>query len=140
LLTLKNSTDGHDDETTLHFAVKSGNMEIVKLLLDKGADRQAATRYRRLTPAIYAVSLKDPTILETFFMDEINSQWRCARGYGVFHYLRSRETAELLVKKFTAEEVKQQIFNAGAKSVLISCMREDSVKLLEVRAMCDLMS
>ncbi|KAF3393739.1 putative ankyrin repeat protein [Penicillium rolfsii] len=44
-----------NDRTPLHYAAENGHQDVVKLLLDKGADSNIKDNYRSLTPLHYAV-------------------------------------------------------------------------------------
>lgn len=54
----------HDFRTVLHYAVLSGNYDIVKLLIKQGAKVNFPSTYQKPTPLDLAILKGDPTLVQ----------------------------------------------------------------------------
>lgn len=77
----------HDHRSVLHYAVLSGNREIVSLLLKQGARVNFPSEYQRPTPLDLAILRGDPTLVKLFLEAGENEAQRNISINRLRHYL-----------------------------------------------------
>ena len=108
--------------TSLHYAIKANNVEIVKILIAKGAEVNVRNSYN-MSPLYLAIKNADKEIVENVLNNKAQIDEK-VRGKSMLHYAIKRKTKDNKMEIKEKNSIAMQLIEKGALDLTASTMNE----------------